>query len=192
MGKQPVELKIYIVVSFLGMTLSFFGAVLNALMGQNFEITLACVFIGGVTFALFYNAVYSGNDSIHMDIIISILALIMYPILWFNSGGSHGPIPFMYLFNFVIAGIFIYANNIKLSLGINVVALIGVLSVEYMFPDLVFRMAPGLERLLSYSAVLIIVALSMFILAFTIIRSYNELLTKLRVTEESLEKLRGK
>jgi signal transduction histidine kinase/CheY-like chemotaxis protein len=142
-------------VSFVALIMSLYGTILNIAMGLNSYLILTSVFTFLIfTFTYILSRFFSRSNLAYW--IFSISAPVLLSMLWFENGGTKGPIIFIYFVYFVfimlewdgrVRGIFIAVIVLNLFL---------LYFLEYLFPYLIVPYRTEKSRMIDLISGLIL------------------------------------
>ncbi|MEA4849194.1 MAG: diguanylate cyclase [Clostridiaceae bacterium] len=187
-SELSLESRILIITALVGILFSFTAAIGNYLLDAGIIPTLAALFMGLMTLYFFYLAYFKKKYILPAYGSLVLLTLVFFPILWIYNEGLSGSIPFFYLFNISLSAILLNKLRYKLILGIQIVVLIALLTIEFYYPHLIIRYNSETAVFTDKAVSLVLIGFTMFIMLIKIMKEYHRTIDKLWFAQEELKK----
>jgi len=180
----PLEYRVFNVTALIGITCSLFAAILNLVIGLGAVAVAVPLIMGSMAIALYLLSMNKGHYFIPAYIALMLLTLILYPALWFFSGGSFGSIPYFIVFQSGLIAVLLGKTKYQPMLIIHLLIIGVLLYIDYTFPQLIVAYASPLSRYLDLGFSLTLISFLTFFMISRIMKEYNS-----KISE--LEKLHG-
>ena len=153
---------ISLIMAFLSLGTGSFGNVL---------INLLLVAVSG---GLFLYSYYSGKYQRCYLITIVIIFLIVFPVMFFTSGGYHGGMPAFFVFAIIFTVLMLEKRRALIVSLLEIVLYIGLCLVAYHFPHIVTPFATEADRLADILLAFVSVSTVCGIVLYFHLKEYNQ------------------
>ena len=153
---------ISLIMAFLSLGTGSFGNVL---------INLLLVAVSG---GLFLYSYYSGKYQRCYLITIVIIFLIVFPVMFFTSGGYHGGMPAFFVFAIIFTVLMLEKRRALIISLLEIVLYIGLCLVAYHFPHIVTPFATEADRLADIFLAFVSVSTVCGIVLYFHLKEYNQ------------------
>lgn len=178
--------KTYMLVSLLCFILSVISLIINIL----FDFGMLQIRISFFVFIMAYLFYYMANSERKFEklifIIFIIITVIIYPLLWINSAGSYGYIPYLYILNAILIRVLLNTKMARIILLLEFIAVSLLFFAEIISPDMIVPYTTNDLRIADISISFIIVIIFIFLLVGKLVNEYDNMIIKLKKTEEEL------
>lgn len=177
-----LEFKFFNILILMGILYSLYAAIINFTLGYSLLSVFLPLFIG-ITLIIVCKISYKTNKYLLFTrILLNILTFIVYPIMWFQVGGSFGSTPYFLILHAVI--IIVLRKKYIFSLILVILTLI---FLEHNFPYLISEHNSTIPRYLSTGVSLIIICFSISLMISVIMTEYKKCIELLKKSQEELE-----
>ncbi len=178
--------KTYMLVALICAALSVISLTINILL--NFGIVQ--IGISFFVFMMAYLFYYMANSEKKFErlifIIFIIVTVIIYPLLWINSSGSYGYIPYLYILNAFLVRVLLNTKSARIVLLLEIITVISLFIIEVVSPDMIVPYATNNLRIADVSISFIIVITFIFLLVGKLVNEYGNMIIKLEKVQEEL------
>lgn len=191
-SSYPLEVHILILAGIGGLLLGGISSIINIVLklgSINIMITFGTL---GIALLSLYFAFVKKNYKATTYVGILLLILVVYPLLWFNNGGSQGPTIFFMIFNAILCAVLLSKYNFLFILLSQILVTCLLLLVELKFPSLISFYETDLVRSLDIAASFLIVFLISFALVSLIVKEYNKNIDSLEKAQLELKVINDK
>ena len=152
----------------------------------NVLINFALVVISG---GLFLYSYYSGKYQRCYLITIVLIFLIVFPIMFFTSGGYHGGMPAFFVFAIIFTVLMLEKWRALIVSLLDIVLYMGLCLVAYHFPDSVTPFATEKDRLADVLLAFVSVSIVCGIVLYFHLKEYNQQQILLKEQNQRLRSL---
>lgn len=167
------RVRLFNILALGGTIISLIMALLSLGTGSrgNVLINFALVVISG---GLFLYSYYSGKYQRCYLITIVLIFLIIFPIMFFTSGGYHGGMPSFFVFAIVFTVLMLEKWRVLIVSLFEIVLYIGLCLVSYYFPDSIIPFATEADRLADVLLAFVSVSVVCGIVLYFHLKEYNQ------------------
>ncbi len=192
MSTYPLEVRILILAAMGGLILGVISSIINISLKLGTINILVTLATSGIALLILYFAFVKKKYKAPTYIGILLLSLVIYPLLWFNNGGSQGPTIFFMIFNAILCAVLLSKYKFLLVLLTQILVAALLLVIEVTFPSLITLYKTDLIRSFDIASSFLIVFLISFILVSLIVKEYNSNIKALKKTKSELKLINDK
>ena len=167
------RVRLFNILALGGTTISLIMAFLSLATGSwgNVLINLALVLISG---GLFLYSYYSGRYQRCYLITIAVIFLILFPVMFFTSGGYHGGMPAFFVFAIIFTVLMLEKHRALIVSVLELLLYLVLCLIAYFFPDTVTPFSTEADRLADILMAFISVSVVCGIVLYFHLKEYNQ------------------
>ncbi len=183
----PLQRRIFIMTSFFGGLLTFFGAFVNYISGLS-PIIIALPMISGLFFFYFYSQ-SKKHDNYHKYINpFIIISFISVTIIWFYNDGYNSNHAMLILVTMTVSVLIIEAKYRKYILLLFLIDLIILIVFQYLNPDLIVKYDSEESRFVDILLSVIYDSIIIYFIVVNLLNNYHIERDNLKKEKEKTEK----
>ncbi len=181
-----VRKRIYISTLLAGMLLTFFGGMMNLLLGLN-PFSYIMPFLSLMVFALFYSITRKRElNDFSYRLGLGFTLFIFYPVISFMNGALLGGAHYFFAFFWVIA-VAVLPGPKKSFLIAYALVVLGMLAVDYLYPELASTYESRQVRYVDIAISLIMLLAGIYVALNIVMRAYDATNLTLEKKNKELE-----
>ena len=182
------RVRLFNILALGGTIISLIMALLSLGTGSwgNVLINFALIVISG---GLFLYSYYSGRYQRCYLITIVLIFLVVFPIMFFTSGGYHGGMPAFFVFAIVFTVLMLEKWRALIVSLFEIILYIGLCLVAYYFPDSITPFATEADRLADVLLAFVSVSVVCGIVLYFHLKEYNQQQILLEMQNQRLRSL---
>jgi diguanylate cyclase (GGDEF)-like protein len=188
----PLEIRILVFASIGGSLFAVFTGLANFFLNIGPVMILTSLVTGLISLCVLYFAIVKRQYKVPAYLGILALVLVMYPVMWINNAGSHGPMAFFMMFNALFCSLLLAYLNYRIVLVTQVLVVYGLLIFEYFNPEKIVAYQSEKVRLIDMGFSFTIVFLLTFYLVVKIMNEYNRNIKELEKVKGELLEINNK
>lgn len=172
-SKLDFRVRLFNILAFGGTVISLIMVLLSLATGswENVLINTALMLISG---GLFLYSYYSGRYQRCYLITIVVIFLIVFPVMFFTSGGYHGGMPAFFVFAIIFTVLMLEKRRALIVSVLELLLYLGLCLIAYQFPDTVTPFSTEAARLADILIAFISVSIVCGIVLYFHLKEYNQ------------------
>ncbi|WOT03607.1 GGDEF domain-containing protein [Shewanella youngdeokensis] len=186
--EYPLEIRFLIIAGWCGLFFAILTGIANYFLELGNVMIATSIGTGIVGLSVLYFSLVKRSFKAPTYFGLLSIILILYPFMWFENGGSRGPMIYFMLVNAVFCSVFLAYVNHKIVIIVQLLVLYALLYLEHYFPGAVTPYKDELTRSIDLGFSFSIVFLIIFFMLGRIMSEYNHNIKELEKVKTDLLK----
>lgn len=186
-SQLEIRERLFLVAGSLGTIMGIIGGFINLYLDFPIIHTILIFFMSVFSVYCIISAVKKNQYALYSELVLAALCIALYPSVWISSGGSNGPVGFLYIFNFMLIGVLLNGSKAVRAFILSFMSMVALILNEHLNPASIHPYSGPQARFLDYSVFAVIVSIFAFYLAYKMMEEYSLKIKALHNTQAKLE-----